>query len=154
MSAIDNEPFPRGALIAAGFLVGSSLLITAGARLAQVLHPAAVVQRSGPSPVQQVGLRFYDEADGSVLVRDSRNNHQVASLAPGTNGFVRGVLRGLAHDRMRRGIGMAPPFSLMRWSSGRLALRDTATGRTIDLDAFGISNKQAFVDLLPRDARA
>ncbi len=154
MSAIDQEPFPRGALLAAGFLVGASLLITAGARLSQVLHPVAASRTAGPPPAQKVDLSFFDQRDGSVLVRDSRDGRRVSVLAPGTNGFVRGVVRGLAHDRKRRGIGSAPPFSLMRWSDGRLALEDTATGRTIDLDAFGISNKQAFSDLLPRGARS
>ena len=153
MSALDNQPFPRGALLAAGFLVGSSLLITTGARLTQVLHPVAASRPAGPAPAQRVDLRFLDGRDGSVIVRDIRDDREVAHLAPGSNGFVRGVLRGLAHDRLRRHIGMGPGFSLMRWSDGHLALQDTATGRTIDLDAFGVTNKQAFLDLLPPGAR-
>ena len=64
---------------------------------------------------------------------------------------MRGVVRGLAHDRKTRGIGTAPPFRLSVWRDGRLALEDTATGRLIDLDAFGASNKDAFVQLLSGD---
>jgi len=72
----------------------------------------------------------------------------VEVLEPGTNGFVRGVLRGLARDRKLRGIGPQPPFELTRWTDGRLSLTDTATGREIELDAFGPTNVGAFARLL------
>jgi hypothetical protein len=36
-----------------------------------------------------------------------------------------------------------------QWASGRLELQDAATGRMIDLDAFGVTNKDAFARLLP-----
>ncbi len=148
MSAPDKEPFPRSALIGAASVVAISLIATTAARLAGINPSGAPVM---PAPAQSVDLRFVDEPNGSVSVRDGRDDHEVADLAPGTNGFVRGVMRGLAHDRMRRGIGSAPPFRLSVWRDGRLALLDTATGRLIDLDAFGSSNKDAFVQLLHGD---
>lgn len=148
MSALDSEPFPRGALIAAGALIGFALISTAAARLTRINTPAPPAAATRPAPTRSIELRFVDEADGSVSVHDGRSNRQIASLAPGTNGFIRGVMRGLAHDRMRRGIGAAPPFRLSRWDTGRLALEDTVTGRRIDLDAFGSSNKDAFARLL------
>jgi putative photosynthetic complex assembly protein len=82
-------------------------------------------------------------------VRDSHSGAMVASLAPGTNGFVRSVMRGLVHERTRRGLGAAPPFRISQWPNGRLALEDTATSRLIDLDAFGDTNKDAFAQMLP-----
>ncbi len=148
MSEIDREPFPRGALIAAASVVAFTLAATTAARLLGV-SPAGGPSMAGPA--RSVDLRFVDEPNGSVNVRDGRDNHMVAYLAPGTNGFVRGVMRGLAHDRIRRGIGSAPPFRLSVWRDGRLALKDTATGRMIDLDAFGASNKDAFAQLLHDD---
>lgn len=154
MSAIDNEPFPRGALIAAGLVVATALTITAGARFLPGAQPHLSADLHFGPPAQTIALNFFDERDGSVLVKDSRDARVITVLAPGTNGFVRGVMRGLARDRMMRRIGAAPPFMLMRWSDGRLALRDSATGRTIDLDAFGGTNKAAFEDLLTRDAGA
>ena len=72
----------------------------------------------------------------------------VATLQPGTGGFVRGVMRGLAHERKVRGIGAAAPFRLSEWQGGRLDLEDTATGRHIDLEAFGTTNRDAFLQLL------
>jgi putative photosynthetic complex assembly protein len=145
---MDKDPFPKGALIAAGALIGFSLVATAAGRIAMLNAPHTVV--AGPPPSQSVALRFIDEANGAVTVQDSRDNQVVASLAPGTNGFVRGVMRGLVHDRKSRGIGSGPPFLLSRWNDGRLALEDTATGRQIDLDAFGSGNKDSFAQLLRR----
>ena len=148
MSQLDRQPFPRGALIAAGSVLAFTLAATTSARL---LGISPVGGPPMPAPAQSVDLRFVDEPNGSVNVRDGRDDHLVANLAPGTNGFVRGVMRGLAHDRMRRGIGSVPPFRLSVWRDGRLALTDTATGRLIDLDAFGASNKDAFAQLLHDD---
>lgn len=148
MSAIDREPFPRGALAAAAALVVVSLAVTSVVRLTGA-GPSGTPVPSFP-PAHSIDLRFDDDSDGSVRVRRGRDDHSVAILAPGTNGFVRGVVRGLAHDRKTRGIGATPPFRLSQWSDGRLVLLDTATGRVIDLDAFGASNKAAFELLLPR----
>ena len=69
-------------------------------------------------------------------------------LPPGTNGFIRGVLRGLARDRKLQRIGTEPPFRLTRWVDGRLSLDDPATGRRIELGAFGPTNAAAFAGLL------
>lgn len=72
----------------------------------------------------------------------------VAVIPPGTNGFLRGSLRGLARERKRQGIGAGPAFRLVRWADGRLTLEDPATRRVIDLAAFGPTNSGAFADLL------
>jgi putative photosynthetic complex assembly protein len=148
MSAMDRDPFPKGALIAAGALIGVSLIATAAGRIAILSAPHVAIAQAPPA--QSVALRFADQADGAVIVRDGRDNAVVASLAPGTNGFVRGVMRGLVHERRSKGIGAAPPFVLSRWNDGHLALEDTATRRQIDLDAFGDGNKDAFVQLMRR----
>jgi putative photosynthetic complex assembly protein len=148
MSEMDREPFPRGALIAAASVVAFTLVVTTSARLFGI-SPSGNPSMAGPA--RSVDLRFVDEPNGSVDVRDGRDDHVIAYLAPGTNGFIRGVMRGRAHDRERRGIGSAPPFRLSAWRDGRLALQDTATGRLIDLDAFGASNKDAFAQLLHDD---
>jgi putative photosynthetic complex assembly protein len=147
MSAVDAEPFPRGALMAAGALVGFSLLVTTVVRLERLHAPPAPVAAE-PAPARSVLLRFVDEPNGAVNVLDGEGGRVIAVLAPDTNGFIRGVMRGLAHDRTRRKIGAGPPFRLSQWSNGRLAISDPATGRVIDLDAFGGGNKDAFVQLL------
>jgi putative photosynthetic complex assembly protein len=70
-------------------------------------------------------------------------------VEPGTGGFLRGVLRGFARDRKLRGLGEeAAPFALTRWADGRLSVTDPATGRYVDLGAFGPDNWKAFAQLL------
>jgi putative photosynthetic complex assembly protein len=149
MSALDTEPFPRGALIAAAVLVGFSLTATAAVRLMRINAPAAPPAVLSQAPARSIAVRFVDEADGSVSVREGRTNAMVLSLPPGSDGFIRSVMRGLAHERKRRGIGPAQPFLVSQWGDGRLALQDTATGRFIDLNAFGDTNRDAFARLLP-----
>jgi putative photosynthetic complex assembly protein len=148
MSAIDTEPFPRGALIAAGALVVFSLAATTFVRLERLGSPTVASVR--PAPARAVDVKFTDEADGSVGVHDGRDGHLIETLAPGTNGFVRSVMRGLAHERMRRGIGPSQPFRVTQARDGKLALEDPATGRLIDLDAFGAPNAAGFADMLPK----
>jgi putative photosynthetic complex assembly protein len=147
MSAIDHEPFPRGALIAASALVGFSLLATTVVRVARITSPAPAATAQ-PLPVASVDLWFNDQADGSIQVRNARTGAAVARIEPGVGGFVRGVMRGLAHDRIRRHIGEAPAFRLSQASNGSLSLEDTATGRVIDLESFGAGNRDSFVQLL------
>lgn len=152
MSALDTQPFPRGALIAAGALVGFSLLATTFVRLERL--GSITVPTARPAPVRAVDVRFTDEADGSVGVHDARDGHVIETLAPGTNGFVRSVMRGLAHERKRRGLGPSQPFRVSESREGHLALEDPATGRLIDLDAFGAPNAEAFAQMLPKPRAA
>jgi putative photosynthetic complex assembly protein len=150
MSAIDTEPFPRGVLIAAGTLLIAVIAVSGATRWMKRhdLSSAATVQPSAPVAAT-IDLAFADQADGSVSVRESGSGRLLTTLAPGSDGFVRSVLRGLAHDRTRRGIGAAPPFRLSELQGGQLSLLDTATGRRIDLQSFGVTNRDAFARFLP-----
>jgi putative photosynthetic complex assembly protein len=96
-------------------------------------------------------LRFEDQTDGSVAIRDALNGDLVYTVAPGTNGFIRGTLRGLVRERKRAEVGAAIPFTLIRWNDGTLSIDDSATGRRVNLDAFGAANTEAFAQLF--DAR-
>jgi putative photosynthetic complex assembly protein len=139
------RPFPRGPLLGAGVLVVLSLLLAAAGRFTglgtSMVDPA--------SELQTRDLRFEDRADGSVAVLEAVDHQVVEILAPGTNGFVRGVLRGLARERKLDGIGDAAPFRLISWSDGRLSLRDMATGREIQLVSFGQTQFDVFAAMLP-----
>ena len=75
---------------------------------------------------------------------DAADGRQLYKVEPGTNGFIRATMRGLARERMRAGIGAEAPFKLTRWSNGTLSLLDETSGRRIDLDAFGPANAGAF----------
>ena len=94
--------------------------------------------------VETLALRFEDEPDGSVAIRNAKDNTALYTIAPATNGFMRATLRGLASERKRMGLGEEAPFLLTYWSDGGMSLDDTTTGRRVALEAFGPTNAQAF----------
>jgi len=143
-AAPTRDPFPRRPLIAAGLLIGFSLVLATTARLTGLGRTS--LPEAGVVTIRD--LRFLDWSDGSVAVLDPTDDREVARLPAGTNGFLRGVLRGLARERKLAGLDDRPPFRLIRWTDGRLSLDDPATGRRVDLGAFGVANARVFADLL------
>ncbi len=71
----------------------------------------------------------------------------------GEQGFLRGILRGLNRTRRGRDIPRDAPFHLAAYTDGRLVLDDPATGVRLDLAAFGHTNEDVFVALLPIQER-
>lgn len=112
--------------------------------------PAQVIEPPRATPLESRDLRFSDLPDGGVGVTDARTGSSVAVLAPGTGGFVRGAMRGLARERRRDGgPGEEAPFRLAAWPDGRFTLEDTVTGNVIDLHAFGRTQTETFMAMLP-----
>lgn len=117
----------------------------------------AAVRLSGMSAQQQADaatlsvrqLRFEDRDDGAITVRDAGNGAPLATVAPGTNGFLRSTMRGLVRERKRQGLGPELPFELVARVDGRLTLIDPGTHRRIDLESFGPTNSAVFAQLLP-----
>lgn len=150
-----GDPFrdhrlPTGPLLGAGLLV----LLTLGSVLAYRATGGSASQAVDAAPLVQRDLRFEDRDDGSIAVIDAASGRQVDVVLPGTSGFLRGALRGLARDRRRQDIGAEPPFRLVGRADGRLTLEDPATGRRIDLESFGPTNSDAFARYLPpRESR-
>jgi putative photosynthetic complex assembly protein len=144
-----SDPFhgrtlPRAALAGAGLLVAAAILASGTARLTGI----GTTRLPAAEAVASAELRFLDRADGAVLVQRDPDGTLIAVLPAGTNGFARGVLRGLARDRRLAHLGAGPPFRLVRWSDGRLSLEDPTTDRVIAIEAFGPTNAQVFADLL------
>jgi putative photosynthetic complex assembly protein len=145
MSEAIHEPVvPRGWVFAAGALVLFSLALVTTVRLTGV----GGVHVTLPAAVESRDLRFADGESGAVLVYDARDNQLLDTLAPGSNGFVRVVMRGLARERRKVDVGAQPPFRMTRYTSGQLTLTDTSTGQQIDLGAFGSTNTAAFARLM------
>ncbi len=152
MTHSHEQTLPKGALVLATSLVLFSLAVTATVRIAHLppsASPVLLRQQEKIAPVQSRDLRFSDRPDGSVLIEDVTTGGTASVIEPGSNsGFIRGVMRGLARERRMHGIGVAPPFRLTAWHDGELSLTDSATGRSIELGAFGATNRAAFAALL------
>jgi putative photosynthetic complex assembly protein len=139
-----DSTLPRGALQGAGALIALSLLLVGTARLTGYQPAKPPVSAA----VESYELRFADRSDGAVLIYLNQDDRLVDTLEPGTNGFVRGVLRGLVRERRADHVGPTPPFRLTRWADGRLSLDDPSTGRHVDLEVFGATNARAFAEIL------
>lgn len=145
---------PRAALIAAVSLVVLSLILTAAVSLGFLEREAVPQLEREKAQVQAIAsrdIRFDDREDGAVLISDANDGSSIAVIATETEGggFVRGVMRGLARERRMHGIGSQPHFVLTSWEDGSLSLTDTATGRMIELGAFGSDNRATFAKFLP-----
>lgn len=142
-----GHPIPRSVLIGAGLLVATTILLSGIASRTGL----GTSEMPASPPIRELELRFEDRSDGAVTVLEAETGRVVAVLPPGSNGFVRGVLRALARERKLREVGPEQPFHLARRADGRLSLTDPSTGQRIDLDSFGPTNLRAFENLL--DAR-
>jgi putative photosynthetic complex assembly protein len=157
VSAIDREPFPRGALIAAGALIVISLASVGTLRLVRLADPEpepTPAARMTATPALTRTLAFQGANDGVMTVRDTATGSVVAILEPEQDGFVRGVLRSMARARHVRGLPPGEVFRLARDQSGALSLTDPDIGEAILLDGFGGSNAAAFARFLPPPASA
>lgn len=103
--------------------------------------------------VATLDVRFEDRPDGSIAVLDASGKKVVDTVAPGTNGFLRGTMRGLARERMREGIGHELPFRLIGRADGKLTLLDPGTGRRVDVGSFGPTNAAAFAHIMASPVR-
>jgi putative photosynthetic complex assembly protein len=140
---------PRGVLFGAAALIGFALIASGGARLSHV----GTVQMPQRQAFETLSLRFEDQDNGGVAIRNVQDGQIIYTVAPGTNGFIRATIRGLTRERMRAGFGSETPFTLIRWSDGTMSLEDHTTGRQVALEAFGPTNAQAFAQLFSAESQ-
>ena len=144
----EPSPIPPGALMAAGALIAVTLILAAVGRVTGI----GTLRTPDADVVRTIELRFLDSEDGGVTVLHADDERVLARLAPGTNGFIRGVMRSLVRARRIDHIEADPPFRLTLWSDHRLTLSDPATGQSLDLSGFGQDNRAAFAKLLAVNA--
>jgi putative photosynthetic complex assembly protein len=151
VSEIDKEKFPTIALYAAGVIIVLAIGAAAIGRY-NTTHNApqtAAIQE----PVQSyVDLRFFDETDGSVIVKNATNGSQILKILPGEDAFIRAVLRGFVRERTARKLSHDIPFRLYRLVDTRLVIEDRATNKRINLRAFGPTQQAAFARLMPANS--
>lgn len=152
MSEIDSQPFPKAVLIAAAGLVGTTLALTGAVSSGLIPKPkdaAALRSESHMPALAEKTLAFADKPGGALLITDLDRDQVVRTIQPGEkSGFIRGVLRSFARERMINHLGGEKPFRLTLWANHSLSIRDLATGETVELDAFGPDNRAAFAALL------
>jgi putative photosynthetic complex assembly protein len=149
MAAHPAVRLPRAPLFALGVLVIGSVVAVAAARLTGV----GVQHQPEAAPVAVREFRFEDRPDGSIVVLDASGLQRIDTVAPGTNGFLRGTMRGLARERMRQGVSPALPFRMVGRADGKLTLEDPGTGRRVDLGSFGPTNAAVFAQIMASPAR-
>jgi putative photosynthetic complex assembly protein len=151
-AAHHHEPLPKAAVAAACSLALLTLAGVATARLVGMEPQASpVLQRAAAhvAAFKTRDLRFFDQPDGSLRIVDATSGGTADVLEPGsTSGFIRGVMRGMARERMKFHASHETPFRLTLWANGQLSLADAATGRVIELSGFGDTNRAAFIGLL------
>ena len=152
-----EQTIPRHAVASAALLVATAMALTALVKVGVLNREAVPAQARAEAhiaPAVVRNLTFADRGDGAVVVRDIATGETVRVLIDGVpgNGFVRGVMRGMARERRAHGVGMDAPFNLTLWQNGTLSLTDKATGRAIELGSFGPDNRKAFAVLLPGGA--
>ena len=113
-TALPPIRFPRAPLFALGALVLASVVTVAAVRLTGI----GVVHVPDAAPVAVREFRFEDRTDGGITVSDAATRQVVALVEPGTNGFLRGTMRGLARERKRQDIGPDLPFRMVGRADG------------------------------------
>lgn len=136
---------PKMALIGAGLLIAVTIGL-AGLSRAGFISIETVEKASDHVVARE--LYFRDRVQGGIEVLAADTGSVLTVFEPGTNGFARGVLRGLVRERRAQGAGSSIPFKLVKYSDGRLNLIDPATGQEVELVSFGPTNAGVFASLL------
>ena len=133
-----NQAVPRGVLMGAAVIILLSLGLAAGARHA---HLTAAVQPSPPA-LESRDIRFADRPDGAIAIIDSATGREISLVPPRSNGFIRGVLRGMHYQQP------GPQGKLVRVTAG--AVFDAVVDMRASSPSFG---KWVGVDLSAANKR-
>ncbi|KAA5603066.1 photosynthetic complex assembly protein PuhC [Blastochloris sulfoviridis] len=99
--------------------------------------------------VESRDLRFVSSREGNISIFDAQSGEQIVRLEGNSDGFIRGMVRALSHDRrMNADETSGAPYRLSLYANGRLTLTDQATGRELVINAFGPTNIAAMGRLL------
>jgi putative photosynthetic complex assembly protein len=132
---------PTAFLLAVGAVVVGAVGIVATAPLWR--EPASMV--AAAPPAISMTLRFDADSAGNLTVRKVPGGEMVDHLDPDASGFARTMVRVIRRDLGPGANVDSMPFQLNAWQDGRLALVDTATGRSVDLRAFGPTQAGLFL---------
>ncbi|MEM7745745.1 MAG: photosynthetic complex assembly protein PuhC [Pseudomonadota bacterium] len=140
----DKEKIPRILLSAILALV---LITLAMVTIARVTGMEPVSQFPDVPIVKERTILIHGSTSGHATVLDA-DGTLIADLGPDEGGFVAGIWRSLERKRKPYGIEGSAPVRLVRFSDGRLGLRDDRTGWRVELIGFGKDNTAIFARLL------
>jgi len=147
-----ERPFPKGALWFVAIVVTFTMMSAGAVRLGYApisASPVAVRTAEHLTPTASRDLSFVDQTGGGLLITDVKSGEAAKTIKPGEpSGFIRGLLRGLGRERRMKHVDKTVPYRLESWPNGQLSLTDTGTGRSIELNAFGPTNRAAMAELL------
>ena len=143
----DKEMVPTILVRAMFALCISVLIIVAYARLTDRPLEAMPPSEAEVPVVQERIIRIFGQMDGSARVLDV-DGSLIADLGPTEGGFVAGIYRVLERERGAIGLSPSEPIRLVRFSDGRIGLRDDLTDFRAELFGFGASNEAVFARLL------
>jgi putative photosynthetic complex assembly protein len=143
----DKEMVPT-ILVRAMFLLCLCVLIIVGyARLTDRPLSAMPPSVEVAPVVQERVIRIFGKMDGSARVL-GEDGMLIADFGPEEGGFVAGIYRVLERERGAVGLDASEPIRLVRFSDGRIGLRDDHTDFRAELFGFGADNEAVFARLL------
>lgn len=140
----DRELIPRFMARAMLALVLSCLVLVSLARLTD--RPLIATPPEG-AVTTELQVLLSGDMSGAALVR-GLDGRVIADLTPEEGGFVSGVWRVIARERIKHRVAMDGPVTLLRHDTGRISIQDPSTGWSADLMGFGADNARAFARLL------
>ena len=143
----DREMIPTILIRAMFVLCICVLLIVSYARLTDRPLEAMPPSLEEAPVVQEREIRIFGEMDGSARVLGT-DGTVIATLSPEEGGFVAGIYRVLERERGAVGLHASEPIRLVRFSDGRIGLRDDHTDFRAELVGFGADNEAVFARLL------
>jgi putative photosynthetic complex assembly protein len=143
----DKEMVPTILVRAMFILCISVMIIVAYARLTDRPLAAMPPSLEVAPVVAEREIRIFGQMDGSARVLDTDGN-LISDFSPEEGGFVAGIYRVLERERGAVGLSASEPIRLVRFSDGRLGLRDDYTDFRTELFGFGADNEAVFARIM------
>ena len=81
---------------------------------------------------------------------DAETGSKLAQYGSGEGSFLRGILRSLVRERRIRDLDAGGIFNFSLLDNRSLVISDPETNYWMAMEAFGVDNRQLFVELLER----
>lgn len=132
------------------------MLLVMAISLAYVTYETQFVKSAAPEVIsvkRSAQLVFKDGQNGEIVIEVVKREGEKINIIKemsleGEQGFLRGILRAMARERIKRQLSPAVPFELKIDQEDHLSLNDPLTKSAINLDAFGPDNVGVFIQIM------